>query len=160
MILVISDTHNSQGALAKLKSIYRGEFFEAVIHAGDVTDFKILSELDGMWNRFYLVKGNGDSFNLETAQILRSMGISFSQAPYEFRIDGYGGFVLMHQPYFLEEYRSMKHVKYIIYGHTHRAEIIEENGIKILNPGSLSHFMNVKQSYALINKDGILMKRL
>lgn len=160
MILVISDTHNSRESLGKLRRIYSGEHFDAVIHAGDVTDFNILSELEGMWSHFYLVKGNGDALNLETASDLRRMDISFSQAPFEFRVEGYGGFVLMHQPYFIEEYKQMKHIRYIIYGHTHRSELSECEGKMILNPGSLSYFMNLKQTYALIRESGIEMKRL
>jgi len=153
MILIISDTHNSIESIQKLKDLYTGEQFDAIIHAGDVTDFNVLKPLEGLYRHFYLVKGNGDSLNLDTAPILKNLGISFSQAPFEFKIEGYGNFVIMHQPYFIEEYKNLGYIKYIIYGHTHRAEIKEDSGKIIINPGSLSHFMNSKLTYALI-KDG------
>jgi putative phosphoesterase len=44
----------------------------------------------------------------------------------------------------------------VMYGHTHRPEIEEKNGITILNPGSLSYPRQIgrKPSYIIMEIDG------
>lgn len=149
MIIVISDTHNNIDYLKKVEA--RHGRAEALIHCGDVTDFALLDVMSGISDSIYLVKGNGDIIDENAILHIRKNGVLFSHPPFEFSIENYGHFAIMHEPYFIEEYATKEHINYIIHGHTHRA-FIEKKGNKwLFNPGALSTFLNPKPSYITLS---------
>lgn len=154
MIIVLSDTHNYQKLSNKLVSKYRNNSIDAIIHCGDVTDFSLFELYAKLTKNIYYVKGNNDRLDLDTAKILRDNGVLFSIQPFEFHIEHYGYFVIMHEPYFIEEYQRKRHIDYILYGHTHIVLNTIRNNKKIINPGSFSHLLYMRSTYAIIEMDG------
>ena len=153
MILVISDTHDNEKLSRKLVDKYSDKDVEALIHCGDVADFKLFETLNEITDNIYLVRGNNDKYSEETVKELNNAGVLYSIPPFSFVIEGYGNFVIMHEPYFIEEYINRRNVDFILYGHTHNAKFYEKNGKKIINPGALSYFLNPVPYYAVISDD-------
>lgn len=158
MIIAVSDTHNNRSAIEKIVMKYKDEKIDGFLHLGDVTDFTILEPLSDLKTDLYLVKGNGDSFDLETAKILKDLGFAYSIPPFEIFIENYGHITMMHEPYFIDEYTSDEKTKYIFYGHTHKKEHKIKSGKHIINPGSLSLYYNSRLSYVVIEKDSVTFK--
>lgn len=159
-ILLISDTHNDTGSFKFLKKRYEKERFLATIHLGDVVDFYNLSIIRELSDEFYLVKGNNDRLDLVTSKILRDLSISFSTSPFEIFLEPFGYIILMHEPFFLEDYIQKEHPKYIFYGHTHKIESRVENGKVVVNPGAFSLFLSKEKTYALIDQKGVRFEKI
>lgn len=154
MIIVLSDTHNYSKLSKKLVSMYKNDNVEAIIHCGDVTDFSLFGLYTKLTSNIYFVKGNNDRLDIDTVKILKDNGVLFSIQPFEFYIENYGYFVIMHKPYFIEEYQRKKHIDYILYGDTHMPFNAVKNNTRIINPGSFSHLMYMQSTYAIIEKNG------
>lgn len=158
MIIVVSDTHNNTESVRKV--ISQQPHAEALIHCGDVTDFSLMHMFRQVTENIYLVKGNGDIYNETAKRAVRECNILFSHQPFEFSIEGYGNFVIMHEPYFIEEYQNKTYIDFIIHGHTHRPYIKKDNTKTIFNPGALSSFLNPHPSYALIHNHRVALHRI
>lgn len=160
IILLISDTHNDIGSFNYLKKRYENQRFTATIHLGDVVDFKNLAIIRELSDEFYLVKGNNDRLDIITSKILRELEISFSTSPYEIFLEPFGYIILMHEPFFLQDYVQKEHPKYIFYGHTHKIESKVENQKIIVNPGAFSLFLSKEKTYALIDEKGVRFEKV
>ncbi len=156
MIIVLSDTHDYFNLIRLLIEKYKKENIEAIIHCGDVVDFNIFMYLKKLTNNIYLVFGNND--RKTNIHILKHNGVLFSDAPFEFEIENYGNFVIMHEPYYIEDYRNRYKHDYILYGHLHEQKMEQYKNKIIMNPGAFGKFRNEKPQYALITKKDIILK--
>jgi len=129
-ILIVSDSHGNNEALDKLVSLYPK--MDIYLHAGD-------SESDEYSIRpFDSVKGNCDYF---------------TTAPERRIIDTpLGALLIQHHPVIQNSLIQEYKIKFFVFGHTHRRKNIVENGIQLLNPGSISFSRDgYDQSYLILN---------
>lgn len=120
LIGLISDTH---GRLpAAVHRVFDG--VDRIVHAGDIGEEAILDEL-GLIAPVVAVKGNMDwadwSRKLPATEILTIGDIRIG---------------IIHDLYRLPDDFNNAGCRVIIDGHTHRAQIVEKNGILHINPGS------------------------
>lgn len=131
-ILIVSDTHRS---LYTLEKILRDEpSFDMMIHCGDIEGQEdIIFEMTGPECACVLVPGNNDfmsylprerSFEIEGLNIWVTHGHS-----YYVSID----------PSIIREEAQARNVNVVMFGHTHKPLVKYEEGVYLINPGSLTY---------------------
>ncbi len=131
---LISDTHiNSpdQKLHPRVGSLFRGAQF--ILHAGDITHACVLDELETI-APVIAVRGNMD-FNPGTSSLPIKKLLSFHGVSVGLIHGGGSPVGLRHRIY--REFKA-DDPDIIVYGHTHEALIIEENGCLWVNPGSVT----------------------
>jgi len=139
LVGVISDTHGH--LLPQAKKALEG--VDAIIHAGDIGDRKILDDLRRIAPVF-AVRGNMDSggwaTDLPAADVVELGEVVL---------------YVLHDLYALDLDPESAGFQAVICGHTHRAAATEKNGVLYLNPGSASlPKLNAASSVALMRIDG------
>lgn len=155
-IIVMSDTHGAFDKLHQVVTLHKDA--DMFIHLGDgereLNRLFLNSPL--LENKFYCLKGNCD-FGLLTNSI-RTLDLAL---PYKHRI------FAAHGDYFRVKYSTARMIHearqvqadIMLYGHTHVRECRYEDGLYIINPGSLGCPRgDLKYSYAVldISEQGIL----
>ena len=142
-IVVISDSHGRTGVIDKILSNQpdaRHVFFLGD-KVSDIEDFEFLYPK----KTFHIVCGNCDYFsmvpavgleNLNGVRILYTHGHTFNVK--------YGTQRLI-------EAAAQNNAQIVLYGHTHVSEILYEDGLYIVNPGSCSSPREGRASYAVID---------
>lgn len=129
-ILIVSDTHGSHRNLEKV--IERTEGIDLLIHLGDTEGkedyIEALADCPA-----YIISGNNDFFS----DLPREK---------EFVLEGKSIFITHGHPYYVSmgEERLRKAAKdkgadIVMYGHTHKPSYSVEDGIMVLNPGSIAY---------------------
>lgn len=143
---VISDTHGllRPEALKALRGV------DLIIHAGDIGNPEILSELEKI-APVTSVRGNMDwgswTEGLQETEVVEVGGVSI---------------FLLHNQDLLDLSPAGAGFHAVVFGHTHVPEIRRENGVLYLNPGSAGPVRGSKPvSLALVEvEDGRLMPRI
>ncbi len=144
-ILVISDTHIPRSAQDMPEAIYKEiEKADMVIHAGDFVEKEIYEKLKSL-RPVKAVCGNMDS--AELTRILNSKEVFEAGGVRIGLIHGYGAPVNIVETVTKE----FKDVDVIIFGHSHAALNITQDGILLFNPGSPTD-----KVFASVNTYGIL----
>ena len=137
-LVIISDTHGNFSALENLLPIMKESDF--IFHLGDfVRDIKQFERELG--DKIISVKGNCDGcgddclIELDNVKILLTHGDKYSVK-----------WSLLKLKYKAKELG----VNVVFYGHTHNADILEEDGIYFINPGCMNRFSNKSYCYAVI----------
>ncbi len=145
-ILIISDTHRDLSTYFEV--IDREAPVDAVIHCGDICgDDLVLENTAGA--PVYIVAGNCDydmSLSKEITPVLGDVKF-FVTHGHHFGVNA--GTNL------LKSFAIDAGAKVVCYGHTHIPEVKKEDGILIINPGSLSkpRQSNRLPSYAILTID-------
>lgn len=155
-IIVVSDTHGAFDKLHQVVTLHKDA--DMFIHLGDgERELSLLfSQYPEIEHKTYCLKGNCD-FGL----LSKSMRVLTLTLPYEHRI------FAAHGDYFQVKYSTARmihearqnHADILLYGHTHVRECRYEDGLYIINPGSLGCPRgDRKYSYALldISENGVL----
>jgi hypothetical protein len=129
-VLIVSDTHGSHRNLEKV--IERTEGIDLLIHLGDTEGKEdYIEALAGCPS--YIVSGNNDFFS----DLPREK---------EFMLEGKRVFITHGHPYYVSmgEERLRKAAKkrgadIAMYGHTHKPSLSVEDGVMVLNPGSIAY---------------------
>ena len=131
----MSDTHGNYHAARKAIEIFEDEKAGHIIHCGDVGGEEVFNELVG--HPITFVWGNTDSAGDGLLAYLRAMGFQLPNGvPAKVELDGRKFAVFHgHEP----QFRSCKalDVDYVLYGHTHEADIEVLDGKCFVNPGAL-----------------------
>ena len=129
-ILVVSDSHRDDEILKDL--VKEVKDIDVYIHCGDsCSDIYNLYPFDS-------VLGNCDYFPFDEKRLLRTEA---------------GNILVRHMPFIRPDER--KDVRVFIHGHTHRYMVKEEDGLLIINPGSISHPRDDSHgSYAVLTIEG------
>lgn len=145
-ILVVSDTHREEGNLAI--ALEREEDIDMLLHAGDIEGSETKIELMSMTDCI-MVRGNNDFF-------------SHLDDEEEVYIGDYK-ILLTHGHFYsvslgVERLRAeakSRGFNMAIFGHTHRPFYENEDGLILLNPGSLSYPRQEgkRASYAIMSID-------
>ncbi len=146
-IICISDTHIENGNKKLPDVLIRAlEGADLILHAGDITSLAVIDELKA-YAPVEAVAGNMDGFDV--AEKLPEKTI-IQAGRFRIGLVHGGGSVRD-----LEErvVRMFRHdgVDCIVYGHSHRANIENRDGVLLVNPGSPTDRVHAKEnSYAVI----------
>ncbi len=149
-IVVISDSHKRSDIVEKI--LYAqpeaSEVFFLGDHADDIEDLQYLFPK----KRFHILSGNCDYFSTFPSNAVATIG--------DLKIFYTHGHTLSvkYGTERLLEAAKQNGCQIALYGHTHIAKILYENGIYIVNPGSCAQARDFHESYAVIDieKNGIM----
>ena len=129
-ILIVSDTH---GSLRNFDIVIeREKEIDMLLHLGDVEGDNVYMEAV-MNCPVHIVGGNNDYFSGLPGEIELRIG------KYKvFMTHGHGYYVSMDTRRLKQAARA-RGADIAMYGHTHRPDIDLEDGVKVINPGSLSY---------------------
>lgn len=128
-ILVVSDTHRDAASLRR--ALLSQPKAEAVIHLGDGAEEAENARLDFPEKAFYLVRGNCD-----WGSTLPAEGIAELGGKRIFYTHGYT-YNVKYGLYTVYSAASDRKADILLFGHTHEAFTDYENGLYVMNPGSL-----------------------
>lgn len=147
-ILVVSDTHGKHGNFDR--AVQEAGPIDLLIHLGDVEggEQELRAALDC---EMHIMRGNNDYFT----DLPSEEEITFGRYK-AFLTHGHMYYVSLGAERILEEGRA-RGVDFVMFGHTHRPFLYKsEDGITVLNPGSLSYPRQEgrKGSYIIMETDG------
>jgi len=141
-IIVFSDSHRDTRRMIKVINEFKPN---TVIHLGDHIDDARKVKAKFPDTTFHLIKGNSDFISHGDNELLLALG--------ELKIFLTHG----HEYYVKEDLSRLSHkaielkVDLVLFGHTHKACIVDEKGITFMNPGQLEHHYNRrKASYGVV----------
>ena len=139
-IVVLSDTHGNVEAIRKIEGILAESDY--VIHLGDgIGDMKPFRQMLG--DRLVTVRGNCDCGLSADERELEVEGCTlFLTHGHRYRVKT----TLVNLGYAGCEHRAAA----ALYGHTHVADVSEFEGVKLINPGSLSRPASGVPSYCYL----------
>ena len=138
-IFVISDTHGNKTAIRSLKEIMAESDY--IVHLGDYA--RDIEEIRMQYPaKVISVMGNCDGDisgdeKIFTAEGFRILAVHGHRFGVKSSLDR------------LFYYAAEKQADIVLYGHTHRAAITEENGIMLINPGTLERY-GERKTYAYL----------
>lgn len=149
-IVVISDSHKRTGVIDKILSAQpqASHVFFLGDNVADIEDFPFLYPD----KKFHIVCGNCDFYST-----VQSVGLEVLNGKRIFYTHGHTYNVKYGLSKLLETAKANNY-DIVLYGHTHIAKILYEDGIYIVNPGSPTNPRESKASYAVIDitDDGIM----
>lgn len=117
---VVSDTHG----LLREEAVEALQGVDVILHAGDVGDPLILQQLVSLAPVF-VVRGNVDrapwADALPSTEVIEVAGVTF---------------FMLHELELLDLDPAEAGIDVVVYGHSHRPEAEEKDGVLYLNPGS------------------------
>ncbi len=142
-IVVISDSHKRTGVIDKILSAQRQarHVFFLGDNVADIEDFEYLYPDKA----FHVVCGNCDFYST-----VQSVGLEVINGKRIFYTHGHTYNVKYGLTKLLETAKANNY-DIVLYGHTHVAKILYEDGIYIVNPGSPTSPRESKASYAVID---------
>lgn len=129
-ILVVSDTHGSEGELRRALLAQPGA--EVVFHLGDGEEEARRMQHLFPKKMFYHARGNGDWASSSPME-----GLVQIEAVPIFYAHGHAYHVKSGEGVLIARAREQE-AKVVLYGHTHKAVASFEDGLYIMNPGALS----------------------
>ncbi|GIV66943.1 MAG: phosphodiesterase [Bellilinea sp.] len=145
---VIADTHvpdRIEGLHPDLADILRSERVDAIIHAGDISSPMVIRQLEKLAPVF-AVRGNRDWAFGKTLPWTRTLSMAGIRILLTHGQGGLGDYLVDKLWYLLDGYRAERYLaliekrlvdeQVVIFGHTHRALVLERDGRLFLNPGS------------------------
>jgi uncharacterized protein len=148
IIGIISDTHDNRTTIKKAVDVFNEKECSLVLHAGDfIAPFTYL-DFKNLKCGLIGVFGNNDGEKKGLSEKFSILGGIF-EPPYELNYNG-KNFVLMHEPYFIEEYIARGTADVIIYGHIHETDIRYGNPL-IINPGECCGYLTGKCTVAVLD---------
>lgn len=123
--LVFSDSH---GRFDLMAQVIKNDRPDAVVFLGDlVADIdRVICDTEGV--SFFVVRGNNDLFSREPDRLFASLG-----GRKIFATHGH----LYRDPLSLSLAARERNADTVLFGHTHRPVLRQDNGILFMNPGSV-----------------------
>lgn len=142
-IVVISDSHRRTGIIDKILSAQTEAKYVFFLgdNVEDIEDFELLYPD----KKFYAVSGNCDYNSFVPVTGVETVG-----GVKIFYTHGHTLNVKYTTEHLLKTAKQ-NNCKIALYGHTHIANILYEDGVYIVNPGSVSHSREGSTSYAVID---------
>lgn len=147
-ITVLSDTHGNRAAIDKIADVLHES--DIVIHLGDTSqDGNYLKKYN---QNLYLLNGNCDIIPVGEDELTISVeGVKI------FACHGHR-YSVKSTPSRLVSRAKELSCTVALYGHTHRANESEIDGVLTLNPGTMSRYSNKSYCYLIINGDKAVAK--
>lgn len=142
-ILVISDSHRNTRVIEKIieSQPEAKHIFFLGNHSADIEDFEYIYS-DRI---FHIISGNCDFYSNYP-----SVGVETVNGVRIFYTHGHNYGVKGSKTHILKT-AVENNCKIALYGHTHVADILYEDGVYLVNPGSCSHSRDGRPSYAVID---------
>ncbi|MEN8152630.1 MAG: YfcE family phosphodiesterase [Acidobacteriota bacterium] len=147
-IAIISDSHDNTKSLKTAVKIANEHKCSYFFHLGDIVSpysAKFLGKFNGVVKGVF---GNCDGDRVELTRVFNNFGGEINNPPYKFSIDG-KSFVLMHEPYLLEEIIKSSEFDYVFYGHLHKVDKRKIGKTNVLNPGESSGFKKISNFFIM-----------
>lgn len=144
-VILLSDSHGRKSAMEKIRPLF-GEN-DYLIHLGDGA-FDMRSTAETFPEKTYVVRGNCDAGGGVDEFVLEIEQISV------FCCHGHRYGVKSGLSKLAARAKEL-HCEVAFYGHTHRAEIAEADGIMCINPGSVGSYSSPSYAYLVVNRDKI-----
>lgn len=144
-VIVVSDTHRKNENYFRVMEMHKPDL---VIHCGDIEGSEHVLEQAAPCP-VKMVTGNNDMFS----ELPREL--EFTIEKYRVWVThGHTYYVSMSTEYLLEE-AKVRGVDVVFYGHTHKPSVLREQGVYLVNPGSLSYPRQDgrKPSYCIMETD-------
>ena len=145
---IISDSHDDRSSISKAVRIFNDAGCSIVIHAGDFIAPFTIREFEKLDADFVGVYGNNDGERLGLKTMFEKIG-SLHDPPYEFEQCG-KRFIVMHEPYFLEESLARNDLDVIVYGHLHKIDIRSGRPM-VINPGESCTWLTGRSTVVLLD---------
>ncbi len=134
--------------LRKSVSISNENDCSHIFHLGDIVSPLTAEELGKFNGEIIGVFGNCDGDKLELKRVFNKIGGQLEKPPLKIVLNK-KLFILMHEPYLLEEIIKSGEADYIFFGHTHEDYFRREEKTVIINPGEISGIKNEPSFYIL-----------
>jgi len=133
----MSDTHNDVDLIKKAIEILKERNISILVHAGDITSFRMLDYLKDF--DCYIALGNGDEIDKEDINA-RAASLNLRPVKRSIEFECLDRMFLVFHGHDVPLYRTAVasgKYDYIIKGHTHYFENYVSNGCRIINPGAV-----------------------
>lgn len=148
-LIILSDTHGNRKDVERLDGIFAES--DLIVHLGDTSDDggKIRAKYP---EKTYLINGNCDFIKLgEDELVLEVEGVKI------FATHGHL-YSAKHTLTRLAARAKELGCRIALYGHTHRADEREIDGVALLNPGTLSRYADKSYAYLVVNGEKTVAK--
>ena len=145
-VLIVSDTHGRHGGLDR--ALQEAGTIDMLIHLGDVEGGETYIDAVADCEK-HIIRGNNDFFS----ELPREEEFYIGSHKV-FITHGHAYYVSLDPEYIREEGKA-RGAEIVMFGHTHRPFFEDDNGIIVLNPGSLSFPRQEgrKGSYMILEMD-------
>ena len=145
---IIADSHENMPAIARAVELFNREGVEVVLHAGDIISPITAKEFERLEARMIAVFGNNDGEKFFLREKFSPFG-EIHERRWEGDLDG-RRILLIHEPDLLEALASSGRYDVIVYGHTHRGEIMPGKTL-VINPGECGGWLTGRHTVALLD---------
>ena len=144
---IIADSHDRLSTLKKAIKILKMENVEFLLHAGDIIAPFVVPILAESGVPVYAVYGNNDGERKGLKEAFAKYNLRIEEPPFCFIYKDLR-ITLFHE--FSENEFDAKENDLIVFGHTHKPEIVEGNPL-ILNPGELCGWVYGRSTFMLLD---------
>jgi len=161
MILgVVSDTHNRVSNVKKIIDIFNKRNVDDVIHTGDITQAKTLTEFSRLNCSLIGVYGNNDLEEQGLKETAKKHGFTFQLPPFSLMLDN-RKIVIFHEPDSIERYLEKNtSVELVLHGHTHRYRNEKIGNTRVINPGECAGHIKGKNSVGILELKSLSFERI
>jgi len=148
IIGIISDSHDNRDAIHRAVDVFNSAECALVIHGGDYVAPFTVREFGRLECPLVGVYGNNDGERAGLEAQYANVG-QLHRAPHEF---GHGGkrFIVMHEPYYLDDSSAREDVDVVVYGHTHKIDIRPGKPL-VINPGESCSWLSGRSTVVLLD---------
>ena len=148
MVGIISDTHDNRFSINRAVEVFNNAGCSLVIHAGDYIAPFTVREFEKLNAKFIGVFGNNDGEKKGLREKFEKIG-KITKPPFEFSYNS-KKFVVMHEPYYLEQYLGYDDLDVIVYGHVHKIDIRPGKPM-VINPGECCSWLTDRSTVVLLD---------
>jgi putative phosphoesterase len=149
VIGVMSDSHDNLPAIRRAISVFNDAHCNLVLHAGDIVAPFAIKELAALDCRVQAVYGNCDGEKPGLAAAVEPFG-EIRDAPAVFSHDK-REILLGHVNFPVPEYVASGKYDIVVFGHTHKPEVIKKGRTLAVNPGETGGWLTGKSTVALLD---------
>ncbi|MFW9851758.1 MAG: metallophosphoesterase [Candidatus Thorarchaeota archaeon] len=150
---IMSDSHDNLQNIKKAIQIFKENKVEVIMHAGDLISPFCIPPFADFKNRFYLCSGNNLGDIPFIKKTIENIGIFFDELG-DIELDG-KKFALYHgtNEIITEALLHSQKYDYIITGHTHHKETLQEGKTVLINPGETFGDLYGEATIAILNTE-------
>jgi len=149
---IISDTHDNLPKVEAAVKLFNRRKVNLVLHAGDYVAPFTVARLNKLSCDWLGVFGNNDG---ERQGLLKASGGRIKEGPLRIELAN-KRITLIHDINSINPPQEKADI--IIFGHSHKEEIIRESGRLLINPGECSGWLTEKATVAILDLDTLSVK--
>ena len=148
-IALISDTHDNLKMTERFVEDVRRFAPDYLIHLGDIISPFVIPILAKLAVPGIIVKGNNDGDTDYLGEMCYNAGFEFVIPPHRFKIAD-KNFLITHRPIDIDKF-DLNGLDYYFYGHTHFHKIGQKEGVRVVNPGTVSGYVSGESTYVVVD---------